>query len=781
MLNGTVKMIRQPDIPYQYRHAPVPGGGFVTGLIFHPREKGILYARTDIGGVYRYDFETNTWLSLMDHVTAPGKWESYPLSIAIDENNPNRLYVAAGDGKESYLCRSEDRGETFSDFPLPAGVYGNAPGRGTGERLVVDGADGRVIYLGTQTDGLFVSDDRGETWRKLYVRSGNGNDEINIAFIWLYPSLDGECRSKKLVVATSGQCNSPDGRIRGKSLYYSSDGGMLFSVMPGQPDAPPEGDYPGYVGQRAAFADGNLYVTMASVLHSWQGFDGYGCDMGGHQTGCILRYNWPARSDAPLSCTDITPEIMPDCGFGGICADRNKSGRLICSTQCAYEDAVLITNDGGDTWRTVLQGLKTGKICFTVPYMKPEYNGGRSLIHWLSDIKIDPFDSNRALFNTGTGIFMTENLTEAAIGAESIWTPACTGLEETVHLSIYSPPDGDKRLIDMIGDLGGFAFNDLTKPAENSFADENGNRYITCQSADFPDDNPCFVIAAARGNWMGETTGGLIISEDQCDTWRRLNDPTGISRKIDQLIHTILQPNRNAGWCAVSSDEETIVWCVADGDELPIDCVVYTTDRGYTWAQSVVINRPTAAHTMKVIADRVTPGLFYGFGNDSLLYVSRDGARHFQQVQSPEDFPRVEMGGIDNNMSVEIRAESGKNVVWLATGSGGLWRVDYSSESEIPIFRRVTPEGDSVFKQGMGKAEREGGCPTMYINGILNGEYGFWRSSDEGASFARINTSKQMYGDIRSITGDPRLYGRVYIATGSRGVLWGDPIETIDK
>ena len=51
----------KPYIPYEYKNAPVPGGGFVTGFCFHPVEKEILYARTDIGGVYRYDFETKSW------------------------------------------------------------------------------------------------------------------------------------------------------------------------------------------------------------------------------------------------------------------------------------------------------------------------------------------------------------------------------------------------------------------------------------------------------------------------------------------------------------------------------------------------------------------------------------------------------------------------------------------------------------------------------------------------------------------------------------------------
>ncbi|MGN1187962.1 MAG: hypothetical protein ACI4R6_05670, partial [Lachnospiraceae bacterium] len=72
------------NVPYQYNNAPIPGGGYVTGFAFHKRQPGILYARTDIGGVYRYIYEEKRWRSLADHVTMRDMAEVFPIAIALD-------------------------------------------------------------------------------------------------------------------------------------------------------------------------------------------------------------------------------------------------------------------------------------------------------------------------------------------------------------------------------------------------------------------------------------------------------------------------------------------------------------------------------------------------------------------------------------------------------------------------------------------------------------------------------------------------------------------------
>ena len=45
-------------------------GGFVSGLLFHPAQRGLLYARTDVGGAYRWDAPASHWVALTDWLGA---------------------------------------------------------------------------------------------------------------------------------------------------------------------------------------------------------------------------------------------------------------------------------------------------------------------------------------------------------------------------------------------------------------------------------------------------------------------------------------------------------------------------------------------------------------------------------------------------------------------------------------------------------------------------------------------------------------------------------------
>src|SRR5664280_2728776 len=67
---------------YNWKNVAIKGGGFVSGLITHPNAPGVVYARTDIGGAYRWNPTNNSWIPLLDF--APNSNLGGVESLAID-------------------------------------------------------------------------------------------------------------------------------------------------------------------------------------------------------------------------------------------------------------------------------------------------------------------------------------------------------------------------------------------------------------------------------------------------------------------------------------------------------------------------------------------------------------------------------------------------------------------------------------------------------------------------------------------------------------------------
>jgi len=52
--------------PYNWQNVAIGGGGFVSGIITSKTEQNLVYARTDVGGAYRWDVAGNKWMPLLD-------------------------------------------------------------------------------------------------------------------------------------------------------------------------------------------------------------------------------------------------------------------------------------------------------------------------------------------------------------------------------------------------------------------------------------------------------------------------------------------------------------------------------------------------------------------------------------------------------------------------------------------------------------------------------------------------------------------------------------------
>ncbi len=778
------------NIPYKYRNAPIPGGGYVTGFLFDKSHPNVLFCRTDIGGTYRFDAKTESWKSLVDHVTPERPNETCPIAIALNEEQAGTFYTVCGVGRETgTLAISKDYGETFTYREIPTPVHGNWGGRGSGYRLV---CMRNTLYYASQKGGLFITRDEGENWEKTNVCG-----EEYLTFVWASSERNG-----MLVVGTAGASVGDKATFRGPALYVSYDDGVTFEALP-QPEnvRQLESLWPGHVAERYDYDGNYLYVTFAQTAHRC--FDlnlSYSCDCGQVQGGRVVRYSFDG--DGKLAAyEDITPrntiymgntvqestDTMLPYGFGGISSTKAMPGLLVCTTICKQDgDIVYRSFDCGTTWEPVLYDLSVGKLAFRTSYMKPEYNGGHSLLHWLTDIKVNPYNKDIAWFNSGTGVFRTKNLT----ADEVVFEDWCDGIEETVHLNVYSPNGGQVQAIDIVGDLGGFAFRDLTQPCKNSFEDENGNRYITCLNADYSELMPECFITTARGNWTGKTKGGLVMTKNAGESYERLPMPFGISNKIDELLHRIEQPNTNSGWVAMSPNCENIVWTVGDRFRVTADAAVVSNDGGKNFQKCVIYDKTGTLVTddrgFKVFSDRKKNRLFYAFGEASQIYISKDGGNTFCEKSLPEGFPEVKFHYIDGADKTEVRGDAGRSgIFYMALQEHGLWKLWYNAETDQLTAKRLTKDKETVYAAGLGIRTPNGSYlgedKAIYVAGSIGGKYGFYRSFDDARTWERINTDKQMFGNIMSIDGDSRSFGRFLLATGTRGLLYGDPIEGRDE
>ncbi len=749
-------------LTYEYKNCPVPGGGFVTGFLFHKKASDVLYCRTDIGGTYRYDFENNIWRSLIDHVCDDDSLECYPLSIALDDENADTLFIACGDGKSGRLCISYDRGHTFTYKPIPCSIHGNFPGRATGERLLYKNG---VMWFASQSEGLLKSSDMGDSWEKVQV-----SGDHNMTLIWISDD------NNTIIVGTNGGGDF-DGKKRGHTLYISKNGKAFEKLTTPLAVADDRSAYHGFVPQRCTSDEKYLYITFAQSQNpAWGKENAYACDTGSLFDGRVVRYDLDTFTPCDITPnTDISDQNPDRRVFGGFSGIDTKGGILVASTVCSRPDEIYLSTDCGESWVCIMSGMKKGKIDFdSVSYMKPCYNGGGSLVHWMSDIKINPHNLDFMVMNTGTGVFCGNGLLKTAktlCHENMLWQPFTQGIEETVHLNVYSLPSGDVKCIDIIGDLGGFAFCDLDKPCENSFADEKNDRYITCLNADFADCDPYYILATPRGNWTGKTKGGIILSKDQCKTWERLSYPYGITEKIDAICDNIQKPNVDSGWVALSCDKKRIIWAMSQMHSFISDCVVYSDDEGISWDKSTFFdeNFSEISDSLKIqiYADRQNPQRFFAFGETD-AFISTDKGKTFVKCKIKGDIPP---GFLGFRRACEIRLEPNSSIIWAALGDRGLYR--FEVEASCLVGKKITNEGDTSKGIGFGKPNEDSGFVTLFTSGRRGGVYGFWRSDDYGESWILISDENQHFGTVISIAGDMREHSRFYIATGSRGLIYG--------
>jgi hypothetical protein len=632
------------------------------------------------------------------------------------------------------FLRSRDRGKTWQAFPVPFRMGGNNDGRGLGERLAVDPNNTSILYFGSRHDGLMKSTNFGETWTKVasFPLAGRGLPQNGtnggLSFVVFDPTTGTRGQATKTIFVGSADPGN-------QHMFRSDDAGATWKPIAGEPKAD-------FLPAKAEIDNqGTLYITYSN-----------GIGPNGVTDGGVWKLN--TRTNL---WTDITPDKRPNRpsgGYMGISLDRQNPGVIGVTTMNRWGpiDTVWRSTDGGATWADIVE--KSTRDTSEFPFLSFGVAQAK-LGWWMSAFAIDPFNSDHATYATGATIYATNNFSNVNKNAGTAWKPWVQGIEQTAVITLMSPPVG-ANLISGFGDIGGFVHTDFTvSPQKGMFVNP---AFGNTNTLDYAGASPNVMVRSGRPH---DNQASLAYSEDAGNSWQPLTVPVVAPAPAAEGARR----NRGGGGgnpaIITGADGKTFIVMTTPTPQL-------TRDKGKTW--TAVQGLPAGG---RPIADRMNGQKFYAldYSNGS-LFTSTDGGATFTQTPTtglPADISRDRMTNPEAAWTFQT-THGKEGDLWLVSRSGLFHSTDGGK-----TFAR---SGGNVQVEllSFGKAPAGSTYPALFAVGRQGETRAIFRSDNAGQSWIRINDAQHQWGNrFRCIAGDPRIFGRVYIGTDGRGILYGEP------
>jgi hypothetical protein len=386
-----------------------------------------------------------------------------------------------------------------------------------------------------------------------------------------------------------------------------------------------------------------------------------------------------------------------------------------------WGDFVFLSTDGGASWT-----LKNGANATYDSNGMAWTNGGA--VNWMDCIEFDQSNLSKVRVIGGGGVYTCSDIN----AANPSWKYDVIGLEETALLDGVSIAGGP--FISSFGDVTGFVHEPLTSYPTTRLSPSDYNNHSIAYAA----GNPNKVVRVSNGGNV------VYYSNDKGATWTGASSNMGVQGRV-----------------AVSADGGTILHCPGG-----LTTTYYTTNNGSNWAACSGVSLGDAAPA----ADQVNANYFYIYNptNGQMMRSSNKGASF-----SPAGTPGASTANHPWE-SVLIRTVPGREGhVWVPLGRNGLkystnYGAAYTTVANVSYCKTI----------GIGKAMPGASYPTVFIWGTVSGVTGLFRSTDQGATWTRINDDTSQFGGVPLLVGDMNVAGRVYMsAGGGRGLIYWEPVS----
>jgi xyloglucan-specific exo-beta-1,4-glucanase len=445
-------------IPYTWENVRIGGGGYLLGVVVHPRDPGVIYVRADVGGCYRWDESSGRLVQLMNWVPAEQSNLYGVAGLALDPTDPRTVYIAAGkypDRTPSDVFRSRDQGASWEPMGLDKPFPGNKNPHRQGNRLAVNPHRPGELWCGTFGEGLWKHD--GQGW-SLVADVPPGVDVQTVVF---------DPKDAAMIYVA----------VHGEGVFRSADGGRSFTRV---------GEAPKKLSDLSLSPDGTILYASA-----WE--------EGVHRL---------AQAATGVEWENISPE---EAKFRTVTASPHDPG-VVMTAKGEYGSLshFHISTDGGTTWTQ----RKDREARQSIPWHGGGYPGSA-----ISQIAFDPVDPKRVYFTDWYAFWKTDDWTASPVVWDNAMT---AGHEEVVNVVLGSAhPENPAGAILYSGhaDVNGFTHLDLVNYPSVNISLSGVEKMQEVTGFDFAESDPAFVVALGGIGWNTHE-GLLATSADGGVTWQ---------------------------------------------------------------------------------------------------------------------------------------------------------------------------------------------------------------------------------------------------------------------
>jgi chitodextrinase len=542
----------------------------------------------------------------------------------------------------------------------------------------------------------------------------------------------------------------------GSGLFKTTDGGNTWSLDSGVPSAAD----PGITGIRfnpsnssiifAASHSNGVYQTTNGGT-SWSKLSGGPSDVmrtAISSNGIYFAIDpsqnlWAYASGAWTEVLQSVPAQGQN--IVGVAVDPFNPNHVVVTL---YNGTLNESFNSGGTWG----GWSNG------PYGTPNYVAND--IPWLSfgtdanGLNFDPVAPGKLYINGDRGFWTTTLSGNITPSTKPTWIDQSVGIEQLVANSVLVPAVANSTPIATSWDTpvvltNGSVYASTWQPPISH------NGVVAGWSIDYASTDPNFVVLLADGGYAGGPQSSSY-STDAGNTWTAL--PT-------------IPPG--GSWDGQIAASTPLNFIFAGAGRQPY----YTLNGGNTWN---LITLPGVADTSGFVpayhnaqfiaADRVLPNTFYVLYRGVGIFKTTNGGATWTLVNS--SIVSSWAPSYSTNSSVLRATPGATGDIWLTSGNssadGTLGHSTDGGATWTTIPNTVDPTAI-----GFGKSSTS--YPSVYFVGWLNGVYGIWQSDDKGATWRQVGQFPLGSLDgVRTISGDPNMYGRIYVGFGGSGFMYGD-------